>query len=176
MLPSLPSAPPRLSRGNWGGKHTRSSAWVRKEGPAGTTSGTKLVPEVVPEVVPARPPTGDRPGTWIAFTREITCGRWASCEGPWVTAPVGSVGRWSTTGWMSDAVMGCVDGSPACPGALGSAFLPGGCGGESVGAIVALTCKCIRWPAARCACCRGCKARNLRVSERPELGLGDSAV
>jgi hypothetical protein len=41
---------------------------------------------------------------------------------------------------MSDAVTGCVDGSPACPGALGTVFLPGvgGYEGESVGTIAAL--------------------------------------
>ena len=98
--------------------------------------------EEVPEVVPAGPPAAGtgRPGTWIAFTCEITCGRSASCEGPGVAAPVGCVGRWSNTGWMSDAVTGRVDGSPACPGALGTVFLPGvgGCEGESVGTIVAL--------------------------------------
>ena len=85
---------------------------------------------------PAGSSAGGRPGTRVAFTRDTTCSPSALCEGPGVVAPMGSVGRWSVTGSMPDALTGCVDCSPACD-----------C--LSLGAIVALAWKLISFDGLR---------------------------
>ena len=129
-MPSLPSGPSRSSRGNWGGKLTRSSAPARAGALAGVPEVLLSAEAVALVEAPAGSSAGGRPGTRVAFTRDTTCSPSALCEGPGVVAPMGSVGRWSVTGSMPDALTGCVDCSPACD-----------C--LSVGAIVALAWKLI---------------------------------
>ena len=129
-MPSLPSGPSRSSRGNWGGKLTRSSAPARAGALAGVPEVLLSAEAVALVEAPAGSSAGGRPGTRVAFTRDTTCSPSALCEGPGVVAPMGSVGRWS------GALTGCVDRSPACD-----------C--LSVGAIVALAWKLISFDGLR---------------------------